>query len=219
MGELAVDVSHQRPEVGAGSPLQQLIAASIMHAARQHDLRADGVFHGTFGSGTLKAGRKTIAEAWEIVPYDNRLLALYLTSEELLAVLNESLEGSSDRALFGFEVEIARSEAGRGETRGSAFVKSLRSVLSPGPKPADHRYCILFNSYDAQSGGKQLMRLRALAGMPECKATLLPPSSRQALIDFFADREVVGAADLQPVPPPPARPTEPAPQPSGARRS
>jgi hypothetical protein len=66
-----------------------------------------------------------------------------------------------------------------------------------------------------QSGGKRLMRLRALAKQAECKATLLPPSSRQALIDFFADLGVVRAVDLSPGPPEvaPAIPKEPAPQP------
>ncbi|MFP6878916.1 MAG: bifunctional UDP-sugar hydrolase/5'-nucleotidase [Roseibacillus sp.] len=217
MGELAVDLSHKRPGPGQGSPLQGLIASSIMHAAARHDVKPDGVFHGTFGSGTLAAGMKTVAAAWTILPYDNRLVALYLTREELVAVLNESLEGNSDRALFGFEVGVARSEAAKGEKRGGNFVRSITALRNPGPKPAGHRYCIVFNAYDAQSGGRRLMRLRALAEEPECKATLLPPTSRQALIDFFADRGVVKAADLSPAPaaptPAPTPPKVPAPLP------
>ena len=203
IGELQVDLSDERPRDGSGSAVQKLIAASIMHAARSHDLKPDGVFHGTFGSGTLKAGPKTHADAWGILPYDNRLVALYLTRAELLAVLNESLGGSSDRALFGFKVDLVKSEAPRYETRGSRFVRALTSLRDPAPKPLDHRYCILFNSYDVQSGGRRLMRLRALAQQAECKATLIPPSGREALIDFFADRGVVKVADLLPVQPEP----------------
>ena len=59
MGELEADLSDKRGEPGQGSPLQSLIAASILHAATKHELKPDGVFHGTFGSGTLKAGKKT----------------------------------------------------------------------------------------------------------------------------------------------------------------
>jgi 2',3'-cyclic-nucleotide 2'-phosphodiesterase/3'-nucleotidase len=219
MGELAVELSQKQPVVGMGSPLQSLIASSVIYAAEKHDLKPDGVFHGTFNTGTLPAGKKTIASAWTVLPYDNRLVALYLTREELVAVLNESLAGNTDRALFGFELELSSSEAAKGDSRGSRFVRGLTALRNPGPKPAGYRYCIVFNSYDVQSGGKRLMRLRALAKQGECKATLLPPSSRQALIDFFADFRVVRAADLSPgLPedapaPAPAIPKEPAPQP------
>ena len=200
MGVLAAELSHRQPAPGAPSPLQSLISASALHAAAKHDLRPDGVFHGTFGSGTLLPGNKRIADAWSIIPYDNRLLALYLTLEELVAVLNEDLQGRTDRALFGFQVEVAENEAPKGETVKGRFVRSLQCVRDPAPRPAGHRYCVLFNSYDAQSGGKRLMRLRALAQRPECKVALLPPSSRQALIDFFVDRGTVAKEHLEPGP-------------------
>nr|NIP92196.1 hypothetical protein [Akkermansiaceae bacterium] len=196
---------------------------SIMHAASRHGFEPDGVFHGTFGSGVLKAGAKTIADAWELLPYDNRLVVLHLTREELVGVLNESLESRSDRALFGFKVDVVKSEAGKGEKRSGSFVRSLTPLGHSKPRPAGHRYVIVFNSYDVQSGGKRLMRLRALAGLPACQARLIPPSSRQALIDFFADRQVVGRDDLIPSPPKPAPVPdslkEPAPQPSGGSPS
>jgi 2',3'-cyclic-nucleotide 2'-phosphodiesterase/3'-nucleotidase len=207
IGELAVELANQSPASGKGSPLQHLIAASILHAAAQHGVAPDGVFHGTFGSGTLAAGKKTIGDVWEILPYDNGLVALSLTREELVAVLNESLQSTSDRALFGFDVEVADSEAAKGEVRGSSFVRSLTPRLSSGPKPAGNRYRIVFNSYDAQSGGKRLMRLRSLAQHLECDATVIPPTSRQVLVDFFVDREVVRAADLRPGAPKRGEPT------------
>ncbi len=200
MGELEVDLSARRPAPGMPSPLQTLISSSVLHAAAKQELDPDGVFHGTFGSGTLAAGKKTIAEAWTVLPYDNRLVVLYLTWEELVGVLNESLQGGSDRALFGFEVQVTGAEAAKGETKKGRFVRSLQCLRNPGPRPAGHRYCIVFNSYDVQSGGKRLMRLRALAQRPECKARLLPPSSRQALIDFFADEGTITASHLEPVP-------------------
>ena len=204
MGELAVELPDRQPAPGMPSPLQTLISSAVLHTAAKHKLDPDGVFHGTFGSGTLAGGKKTVADAWSILPYDNRLVALYLTREELVGVLNESFQGGGDRALFGFEVQVTEAGAARGETRKSRFVRSLRCLRHPGPRPAGHRYCVIFNSYDAQSGGKQLMRLRALAQRPECKASLLPPNSRQALIDFFADAGTVTASHLTPGPVQPA---------------
>ena len=97
-------------------------------------------------------------------------------------------------------MQVTGAEAAKDETKKGRFVRSLQCLRNPGPRPAGHRYCIVFNSYDVQSGGKRLMRLRALAQRPECKARLLPPSSRQALIDFFADEGTITASHLEPVP-------------------
>jgi len=198
IGELGVRLSDEAPEAGAGSPVQGLLGAAFLHAAAKHDLAPDGVFHGTFGGGSLAAGKKTIRDAWKLLPRENRLVALHLTEEELTGVLNEAFADGSDRALHGFKVEVGRSEGGRGGRPASYFVRSIDSLAKPGARPPGHRYCIIVNSCDAQSAGKRLMRLRALSERPECKATLLPPDSRAALIEFFADRGTVGAEDLRP---------------------
>lgn len=195
VGELGDELSGKQPGRGVGSPVQNLLCAAFEHAARKGGLEPEGVFHGTFGTESVTSGMKTIEDLWEVLPYANRLVALHLTREELLAIVNESLESRSDRALYGFTVEVAKAEAGKGESSADYFVRSLRSRRRP-DAPADHRFCVLFNSYDAQSGGKRLMRLRTLARQPESKATLLDLSSREALIDFFKDREVVKVKDV-----------------------
>jgi 2',3'-cyclic-nucleotide 2'-phosphodiesterase (5'-nucleotidase family) len=196
VGVVELDISHNSGGKGKTSPLQELISSAIEHGAAKDGLVPDGVFHGTFGSGTLDAGKKSMADLWKVLPYENRVVALYLTREEITAVLNESLQVRSDRALYGFEVEFSKSEAAKFEDRGETFVRSLRSLRSPG-KEIGHRYCILCNAYDAQSGGKRLMRLRALAESPECKATLLTLSSREALIDYFQDAGTVRPSALK----------------------
>ena len=136
MGELEVELSDRAPAPGAGSPLQGLLAKAFLHAAQEEKIDADGVFHGTFGSGPMAAGPKTIADAWKLLPYDNRLVVLSLTREELLGILNESLGEGGDRALFGFELEVARTERNRLGERGAYFVRSLRSVRRAGPHSA-----------------------------------------------------------------------------------
>ena len=95
----------------------------------------------------------------------------------------------------GFDVEVAQAEPGKGERGADYFVRSLRSRRNP-DAAVDHRFCVLFNAYDAQSGGKRLMRLRTLSQQPESRAALLPLSSREALIDYFKDREVVRPGDV-----------------------
>ncbi|HBM78129.1 MAG TPA: hypothetical protein DD438_08455 [Verrucomicrobiales bacterium] len=198
LGELEVELSGKRAEPGMPSSLQSLISSSAIHAARKEGIQADGVFHGTFGGGKVLPGKKTISDAWEILPYDNRLLVLDLNREELVGVINESMEAGGDRALFGFEVIFAKAEAPKGETGRRRFVRELRSLREAESVPRSHRYSIVFNSYDAQSGGKRLMRLRALAQNPECKPRLLQPNSREALIDFFADVGPITADSIAP---------------------
>jgi 2',3'-cyclic-nucleotide 2'-phosphodiesterase (5'-nucleotidase family) len=195
VGELGGDLSGKQPHRGVGSPLQNLFGAAFEHAARKGGLEPDGVFHGTFGTDVFAAGKKKMADVWKVLPYENRLVALYLTRDELVSIYNESLEVRSDRALYGFEVDLGKAEAGKGEEGSDHFVRTLRSMRKA-DAPADHRFCILCNSYDAQSGGKRLMRLRALATQPESKASLLDLSSREALIDYFKDHELVTPGDV-----------------------
>ncbi|MCH2330533.1 MAG: hypothetical protein MK312_03220, partial [Roseibacillus sp.] len=114
--------------------------------------------------------------------------------------VNESLQAGGDRALFGFDLKVARAEAAKGEIGRRSFVRELRCLRKPEPLAPGQRYSIIFNSYDAQSGGKKLMRLRALAQNPECNPRLLQPNSREALIDFFA---LVGTVTSEAIAPQP----------------
>ena len=195
VGELGGDLSGKQEHRGVGSPLQNLFGAAFEHAARKGGLEPEGVFHGTFGTGVFAAGTKKMADIWKLLPYENRLVALYLTRDELVSIYNESLELLSDRALYGFEADLVTAQAGKGEDRSERFVRALRPMRNA-EAPPDHRFCILCNSYDTQSGGKRLMRLRALAAQAESKATLLSLSSREALIDYFKDREVIMPGDV-----------------------
>lgn len=200
IGGLDVELSGKRAEPGMPSSLQGLISSAAIHAAGKEGIEPDGVFHGTFGGGVFQPGKKTMADAWKILPYDNRLLVLDLNQEELVGVVNESLQAGGDRALFGFDLKVARAEAAKGEIGRRSFVRELRCLRKPEPLAPGQRYSIIFNSYDAQSGGKKLMRLRALAQNPECNPRLLQPNSREALIDFFAHVGTVTSEAIAPQP-------------------
>jgi hypothetical protein len=52
----------------------------------------------------------------------------------------------------------------------------------------DDRFRIAFNSYDAQSGGRRLMRLREILAKPAAKRSLTSIDIRAALVDGLLDR-------------------------------
>jgi hypothetical protein len=57
--------------------------------------------------------------------------------------------------------------------------------------PADKRFTITFNSYDAQSGGRRLMKMREILAAPAAKRRTTPIDTRSALIDGLLDRGTV----------------------------
>jgi 2',3'-cyclic-nucleotide 2'-phosphodiesterase/3'-nucleotidase len=146
---------------GTNSPFWQLICKAFLKTAEKQKMPADGVFHGTFGSPDVEPGVKTIEDAWQWIPYENWLVHARITGAQIQVVMAESKEDRySDRNLFGLDPE----------------------TLEP-----DRRYRILFNSYDSQSGGRRLMRLREILAEPASGTKLIPVNTRESVIDYFAD--------------------------------
>jgi len=54
------------------------------------------------------------------------------------------------------------------------------------------RFTIAFNSYDAQSGGRRLLKLREILQRPESKLRTTPLDTRGALIEGLLDRGTIG---------------------------
>ncbi len=147
---------------GKGSPFWQMICKSFLATAEKQKAPADGVFHGTFETPDIEPGVKTIADAWSWIPYENWLVHASITGAQILTIMEESKSVRySDRALYGLDPE----------------------KLVP-----DQRYKILFNSYDSQSGGRRLLKLREILEEPESKTTLVRVNTREAVIDYFADQ-------------------------------
>ena len=144
----------------------KLICESFLETAKKESLPADGVFHGTFGTGDIEPGVKTVGDVWKWLPYENWLVHATLTGEQIQVILaEEKTVKFSDRALYGID---------------------LTSI-----EPAKS-YRILFNSYDSQSGGRKMMKLREILKEPGAKVKLLKKNTREAFIDYFADRKVIG---------------------------
>lgn len=163
---------------GRNSRLVQILCESFAAALKRQNTEADGVFHGSFGTGEIAPGPKTVADCWEILPYENLLVTAKLTAAELIEIVREDAEESkSDRTLWPFELKL--DATGRVE----------RFIFKGQPVPdGDRRYTIAFNSYDAQSGGRKLMKLAAIVASPVAERRPSGIEARGALIDYLLDR-------------------------------
>ena len=182
--DLAREVATVTREIdgqGRGSGVVQLLCALFAAALKKQGTTVDGVFHGSFNTGPLKPGKLTVADCWRLIPYENRLVTAEVTPADLLAIVAEDAKvKDSDRTLWPLEV---RRDA---DGSPSGIMRDGREV------PADRRLTIAFNSYDAQSGGRRLMRTREILAAPAARRTTSPIDARSALIDGLLDRGTVG---------------------------
>jgi len=169
---------------GKPSQLEELIGLAVSTALRKKQIDVDAVFHGMFWpKGPVEAGPKTVADIWEILPYENFLVTAELNREQLTAILEENFSTRGFRSLIGMEVELE----GRGASR------SVTEIFLPDGTPMERgqRVKVVFNTFDAQSAGQRLMRLREILQQPECRTTLRKLQTRTALIEYFTERDVV----------------------------
>jgi len=172
---------------GQPSEVERLIGAAIAAGLQTKGIAVDAVFHGLFlGSEDLKAGPKTIEDIWSILPYENMVLSAKLNREELIAILEENYGMRGHRSLIGMEVGVE----GRGSNR-----KVVRLARADGREMTrGDTVTIAFNTFDAQSAGQRLMKLRDIVARPEAQATLHPLQTREALIRYFQEQGTVNVA-------------------------
>jgi len=145
-------------------------------------MAVDGVIHGMlFTEEPWPAGRKTIRDTWEIIPFENFIVTAELTLEALKAVAAESW--AARRPLMGLQAIYA----GRGREMKCVSIKdgSGREL------EASRRFRIAVNSYDAAGGGGRLEILRRVMDEPASKRTLHRLQSRALLVDLMRDRSPV----------------------------
>ncbi|MEN8694258.1 MAG: bifunctional metallophosphatase/5'-nucleotidase [Akkermansiaceae bacterium] len=161
------EVTEKLSTRGKTSAFWKILCRSFLASAKKHDDEADFVFHGTFGNPDVEPGIKTIEDAWTWIPYENWLIHATLTGAQIRQIIAEaSRDRYSDRALYGADPETL--------------------------EPSKH-YRILLNSYDSQSGGRRLMKLREIMAEKESNSRLIPINTREALIDYFADHQKISA--------------------------
>ena len=163
---------------GRGSRLATLFCEFFSEALDRNKTPVDGIFHGTFGTGDIEPGDLTVADCWKMLPYENLLATAEVSAKELVEIVRENIQQTgSDRTLWPFELTL---DAAGVPTR---FLHKGQAVA------ADQRFTIGFNSYDAQSGGQQLMRTRDILANPAAKRKTTTIDTRSALIDGILNRK------------------------------
>jgi 2',3'-cyclic-nucleotide 2'-phosphodiesterase (5'-nucleotidase family) len=155
---------------GRNSELAVFLCKSFAAAFKRNGTPVDAVFHGTFGTPEIPAGQVTVADTWEILPYENTFVTASLRPAQLLEIIAEDRKTYSDRTLWPLEVVW--------EKRTPIRILNAGAELDP-----DKTLTIAFNSYDSQSGGQSLMRLREIMYLPDSKRMPVNINTRDALID------------------------------------
>jgi len=169
----------REPITGSGrnSGVVHLFGEAFRAALARAGEPVDGVFHGTFGSGDVAPGPVTVADCWQWIPYENLLVVAELNGEELGQVVAEDAgDRKSDRTLWPFEITLAGGKVTRLVLAG----KEVRDL--------QRRFRIAFNTYDAQSGGKRLLRLREILAQTDAKRRLTAIDTRGALLEYLLEK-------------------------------
>ncbi|MFM7183982.1 MAG: bifunctional metallophosphatase/5'-nucleotidase [Planctomycetota bacterium] len=166
---------------GRGSGLATLLCELFAAALQRRGQPVDAVFHGTFGTGDLQPGPLTVADCWKIIPYENMLVTAEVTASELLAIVAEDAkQKDSDRTLW--PLQVVAGDDGR----------PVKLVQGGAEVPGDRRLTVALNAYDAQSGGRRLMRTREILAAPTARRRTASIDTRSALIDGLVERGTVG---------------------------
>jgi 2',3'-cyclic-nucleotide 2'-phosphodiesterase/3'-nucleotidase len=174
---------------GRPCEVERLIGSAMVTALRKEGCEVDAVVHGLFDeTHPLQPGTKTVADAWDVLPYENQIVTVELPRDDFLALTRDFGSGRDYRNVMGVQVVGSRQGA-------SYKVNDLRA-MDGSPLPDKPVYRIALNSYDSQSGGQRFLTVGQLVGRPSSHRILYPIQIRDALIDFFLTRQKVGRASL-----------------------
>jgi 5'-nucleotidase / UDP-sugar diphosphatase len=147
----------------AASDVERLIGSAIISALRTKGVEIDFVIHGLFDNKhPLEPGTKTIADAWTILPYENEIVTIEVSHDDLLAMTRDFAAGKDAPHVMGLH----------GDTTSATL-------------PTKPTYRVALNSYDSQSGGQRYPTVAKLVANPSNHRILHPIEIRNALIDFF----------------------------------
>ena len=192
IGELA-ETFRVRSNNSQPSDVEILIGIAISESLSERGTKVDGVFHGLFDTTrNLPAGRKTVADIWSILPYENYVVTGELAPDDLRTVMEEMYAVVDPRSLIGFDVRVT----GAGKER---KVASLTPNNGRSRERGD-KYVIAFNTFDSRSAGHRFMKLREILERPEARCVFHHVQTRDALIDYFRRHKVVRKSWNAPMP-------------------
>lgn len=165
---------------GPNNELVRLFCEFFSEALRRNGTPVDGVFHGTFGTDNLPVGEITVEDCWQMLPYENLLMTAVLSAQDLIEVVREDRSrGYSDRILWPFEIALDdNGQVTRFDHQGK-------------PVAPDAKFTIAFNTYDGQSAGRTMMRLREILLQPAARRTVTRIDTRGALIEGILNRSTI----------------------------
>jgi 2',3'-cyclic-nucleotide 2'-phosphodiesterase (5'-nucleotidase family) len=174
---------------GRPSDIERLIGSAMMAGLRKSGTEVDAVVHGLFDDKhPLALGVKTVADAWNVLPYENEIVTIELTRDDFLALARDFASSRDLRNVMG--VRVVGSAGPNGPQ-----VDDLRAN-DGSPLPAKPVYRVALNSYDSQSGGQRFPTVAKLVARASSHRILHPIQIRDALIDFFLTRQKVSRGSL-----------------------
>ncbi len=173
------------------SEVERLIGSAMRASLRKQNCEVDAVVHGLFDSTPPQtAGPKTVADAWNILPYENKIVTIDLSRDDFLALVRDLSSGSARdfRNVMGVRV-VGTTDLG------TFHVDNLLSA-DGSPLPVKPTYRIALNSYDSQSAGQRFPIVGRLVARPSSYRLLHDIEIRDALIDFFVTRQKISRGSL-----------------------
>jgi hypothetical protein len=115
-----------------------------------------------------------------MLPYENLLVTAQISAKEMLEIFKEERSNrGSDRVFWPFEIQMSRSQ------------EIVRFDYQGAPVDPDAKFTIAFNSYDSQSGGRSMMRLREILNQPQATRCVTTIDTRGALIEGILNRKTL----------------------------
>lgn len=160
---------------GINCATSELIAMAVAEASQ-----AQVVFHARLSNKDVTPGTLTGGDLYKLIPYDNTIVTLEVTLDELEQLVAEQWKWKkhySYNGLYGARAEVQKD--GRAVIRGFG---------QHDPLPEDartRRYTVAFHSHAAAGSGRYPL-LRSLVANSDCHARRLPMTTRQAVEQFLA---------------------------------
>jgi 2',3'-cyclic-nucleotide 2'-phosphodiesterase/3'-nucleotidase len=188
MGELA-EPFNIISAVGAPSDVERLIGSAMRAALRGQGIEVDLVAHGLFETDVpLAAGPKIVADAWTLLPYENQIVTIELTRDDLLALVRDIAASRGRCSVLGARLVLDGAPAD------ARVIDLLSADGSPWPDKPSYR--VALNSYDSQSGGQRLLEVGRLVRQPANRRVLHAIEIRRALIDYFVTQKRIDRKSL-----------------------
>jgi 2',3'-cyclic-nucleotide 2'-phosphodiesterase (5'-nucleotidase family) len=160
---------------GINCETSELLSRAIAEAA---DVPV--VLHGRLSRADLPAGTVREEQLFDIVPYENTVVRLSVTVEQLEDLVEEQLESRGTYVFCGlFGVHVTVDGTGEAQVR-KADLAALGSTLRNG------RLRIAVNSYTASGGGGRFPLMRRLVDDPDSRAGDTGLLTRDAVRTFLA---------------------------------